>query len=99
IGALSGSVDQDNDQGDDGGGGYICSPTGELDKEDWDSYFKHKDRSGVLTGYGDDIIDLSEEKGIDPVLFGAIALHETGYGTSRGVVDKKDRKSTRLNSS
>src|SRR5699024_11494199 len=63
IGALSGSVDhQHNDQGDDGGGGYTCSSTGELDQEDWDNYFKHKDRSGVLTGYGDDIIELSEEK-------------------------------------
>src|SRR5699024_9020501 len=91
IGALSGSVDhQHNDRGDDCGGGYICSPTGELEQEDWDSYFKHKDRSGVLTGYGDDIIELSEEKGIDPVLFGAIALHETGYGTSSGVVDKNN---------
>src|SRR5699024_1944340 len=88
IGALSGSVDQDNDQGDDGGGGYICSPTGELDKEDWDSYFKHKDRSRVLQGYGDDIIDLYEEIGIDPVLVGPMALHETGYGASSEVVDK-----------
>jgi len=93
IGALSGSVDyQHNDQGNDkeGGNGYICSPTGELNQEEWDSYFKHKERSGVFKGYGDDIVELSEEKGIDPVLFGAIALHETGYGTSSGVVDKNN---------
>src|SRR5699024_8492202 len=40
--------------------------------------------------YGDDIIEIAEEKGIDPVLFGAIALHETAYGTSSGVVDKNN---------
>lgn len=93
IGALSGSVDhQHNDQGSGGeeGIGYICSPTGKLNQEEWDSYFKHKNRSGVLTGHGDDIIKISEEKGIDPVLFGAIALHETGYGTSNGVVNKNN---------
>ncbi|GGJ75366.1 peptidoglycan DD-metalloendopeptidase family protein [Virgibacillus salexigens] len=91
IGALSGSVDhQHNDQDDDGGGGYICSPTGDMNQKEWDSYFKHEDRSGVFKGYGNDIIELSEEKGIDPILFGAIALHETGYGTSSGVVDKNN---------
>ncbi|MDY0407201.1 peptidoglycan DD-metalloendopeptidase family protein [Virgibacillus sp. 179-BFC.A HS] len=93
IGALSGSVDhQNNDQhnGGEGGTGYICSPTGEMNQEEWNSYFKHKDRSGVLTGHGDDILEISREKGIDPILFGAIALHETGYGTSSGVVNKNN---------
>src|SRR5699024_6182777 len=69
---------------------YICSPTGDMNQKEWDSYFKHEDRSGVFKGYGNDIIELSEEKGIDPILFGAIALHETGYGTSSGVVDKNN---------
>lgn len=91
IGAISGSVDhQDNGQGKDGEIGFICSPTGELDQENWNSYFKHNNHSGVLSGYGDDIIELSKQRGIDPILFGAIALHETGYGTSNGVVNKNN---------
>src|SRR5690625_6568073 len=93
IGAVSGSVDdQQNGQKDSGanGVGYVCSPTGEINQKDWDSYFKHEDKSGVFAEYGDDIIEIAEEKGIDPVLFGAIALHETAYGTSRGAVDKKN---------
>src|SRR5690625_7931919 len=93
IGAVSGSVDdQQNGQKDSGanGVGYVCSPTGEINQKDWDSYFKHEDKSGVFSEYGDDIIEIAEEKGIDPVLFGAIALHETAYGTSSGAVDKNN---------
>lgn len=93
IGALSGSVDdQQNGQKENGanGVGYVCSPTGEINQKDWDSYFKHEDKSGVFSEYGDDIVEIAEEKGIDPVLFGAIALHETAYGTSSGVVDKNN---------
>lgn len=93
IGALSGSVDdQQSGQNDNGPGGvsYICSPTGDINQKDWDSYFKHKDKSGVFAEYGADIIEIAEEKGIDPVLFGAIALHETAYGTSSGVVNKNN---------
>lgn len=93
IGALSGSVD-DQQSGQNNSGtndiGYICSPTGDISQKDWDSYFKHEDKSGVFSKYGDDIIEIAEEKGIDPVLFGAIALHETAYGTSSGVVDKNN---------
>lgn len=91
IGAISGSVGhQENEQGDGEEIGFSCSPTGELNQENWNSYFKHNNRSGVLSGYGDDIIELSQQKGIDPILFGAIALHETGYGTSNGVVNKNN---------
>ncbi|OZU88641.1 TrsG protein [Virgibacillus indicus] len=91
IGAISGSVDhQNSEQGNDDEIGFICSPSGELDQENWNRYFKHNNRSGALSGYGDDIIELSKEKGIDPILFGAIALHETGYGTSDGVVKKRN---------
>lgn len=91
IGGLSGSVDhQNNEKENDGEIGFICSPTGELNQEKWNSYFKHNNRSGVLSGHSDDIIELSEEKGIDPILFGAISLHETGYGTSNGVVNKNN---------
>src|SRR5690625_454759 len=93
IGALSSSVDdQLNGQNDSGtnGIGYICSPSGDINQKDWDRYFNHKVKSGVFSEYGDDMIEIAEEKGIDPVLFGAIALHETAYGTSSGVVDKNN---------
>src|SRR5699024_1000598 len=90
IGALSGSMDdQQNGQKDSStnGVGYVCSPTGDINQKAWDSYFKHEDKSGVFSGYGDDFVEIAEEKGIDPFLFGVIALHETAYGTSRGLVD------------
>ncbi|MBU5466984.1 peptidoglycan DD-metalloendopeptidase family protein [Virgibacillus sp. MSJ-26] len=93
IGALSGSVDnQQNRQKETGenGIGYVCSPTGDINQKAWDNYFKHEDKSGVFAEYGDDIIEIAEEKDIDPVLFGAIALHETAYGTSKGVIDKNN---------
>lgn len=93
IGALSGSVDdQQNRQKENGvnGIGYVCSPTGDINQKAWNNYFKHEDKSGVFSKYGNDIIEVAEEKGIDPVLFGAIALHETAYGTSSGVVDKNN---------
>lgn len=93
IGALSSSVDdQLNGQNDSGtnGTGYICSPSGDINQKDWDRYFNHKDKSGVFSEHGDDMIEIAEEKGIDPVLFGAIALHETAYGTSSGVVNKNN---------
>ena len=92
IGALSGSVnDQQSEQNNETNSiGYSCLPSGDINQKDWDSYFKHEDKSGVFSEYGDDIIEIAEEKGIDPVLFGAIALHETAYGTSSGVVDKNN---------
>src|SRR5699024_3601327 len=92
IGALSGSVnDQQSEQNNETNSiGYSCLPSGDINQKDWDSYFKHEDKSGVFSEYGDDIIEIAEEKGIDPVLFGAIALHETAYGTSSGAVDKNN---------
>src|SRR5699024_4823107 len=93
IGALSGSVnDQKNGQREIGENGldYVCSPTGDINQKAWYNYFKDKDKSGVFAEYGDDIVEIAEEKGIDPVLFGAIALHETAYGTSSGVLDKNN---------
>src|SRR5690625_3802477 len=82
VGALGGSIDDQNIEHEDGGSGVICSPDGELNEENWEQYFDDPRHSGMLMGYGDDIIELSEEKGLDPVLFGAITLHETGYGKS-----------------
>src|SRR5699024_4066754 len=93
IGALSGSMDdQQNGQKDSGtnGVGYVCSPTGDINQNAKDSYFKHEYKSCVFSTYGEDIIETAEEKDIDPVLFGAIALQETAYGPSSGVADKNN---------
>src|SRR5690625_358311 len=68
-----------------GSGMYSCSATGEINSELWDSVFDNPERSGALSGHGDAIVDLSEEKGIDPVLFAAISLHETAWGRSNAI--------------
>lgn len=82
IGAGAGSS-----QSSSSGGFYSCSPTGEIDRNSWDEMFA---RAGKLSGTQSTIIALSEEKGIDPVLFAAIAIHETGYGTSNAIVNKNN---------
>lgn len=67
-----------------GEGIFSCSPTGEINIENWNRVFIN---AGKLSGTQETIIKLSEEKGIDPVLFAAIALHETGFGTSNAIVN------------
>lgn len=85
-GMAGGSINQEHeDEMSSGGGMYMCSPTGELDMDKWNAIFESS-RSGVLQGYGDKILELSEEKGIDPVLFAAIAMHETSWGTSNAII-------------
>jgi hypothetical protein len=39
---------------------------------------------GTLSGHGDDYIEAGTKYGIDPAFLGAISMHETGNGTSRG---------------
>lgn len=65
------------------GGQFSCSPTGELNIENFTSIMSS---SGALAGYENEIISISEEKGIDPVLFAAIALHESAYGKSNAIL-------------
>ena len=60
-----------------------CSVTGEVNEDMWNETFT---RAGVLQSTGDIMIALSTEFEIDPVLFAAIAFHETGWGTSRAVI-------------
>ncbi|ASK61357.1 TrsG protein [Virgibacillus phasianinus] len=85
IGVLSGSVDHQQSQQSDSKAGYVCSPTGEINMKKWKNIFHDKDRSGALKGYGDEIRALSEKRGIDPVLFAAVAMHETAWGKSSAV--------------
>lgn len=81
IGAVAGSS-HDDSSSTIIGGQYTCSPTGEINKEKWNAVFSN---AGVLTGRGDQIISISEEKGIDPVLFASITLHESTRGTSNAI--------------
>src|SRR5699024_11119921 len=86
IGALGGSVDEQHSEQNNPSAGYVCSATGEINEEKWDVVFQSEERAGALKGHGDDIIQLSEEKGLHPVLFAAIALHETAWGDRKSVV-------------
>ncbi|TFJ91543.1 M23 family metallopeptidase [Lentibacillus salicampi] len=90
IGALGGSVDEQQSKQNNPSAGYVCSVTGEINQETWDAVFQNKERSGALKGYGDDIINLSKKRGIDPVLFASIAMHETAWGTSNAVQQKNN---------
>ncbi|MFZ7947166.1 MULTISPECIES: NlpC/P60 family protein [Bacillaceae] len=65
--------------------GSFCRLEGEVDFNIWDANFADPSKVGALVGYGDTIISLASEYGIDPVLASAIMLHETGSGTSNAV--------------
>src|SRR5699024_1893757 len=90
IGALGGSVDEQQSNQNHPSAGYVCSATGEINQEKWTSVFQNKERSGALKGHGEDIIQLSEEKDLDPVLFASIALHETAWGKSNAIQQKNN---------
>src|SRR5699024_7597432 len=90
IGALGGSVDEQHSEQNNPSAGYVCSATGEVNQKKWDDIFQSHKRSGALKGHGDDIIQLSEEKDLDPVLFASIALHETAWGKSNAIQQKNN---------
>ncbi|MGE7924707.1 NlpC/P60 family protein [Viridibacillus arvi] len=67
--------------------GAFCSTTKEIDYAKWESAIA---RAGVLSTKGDKIISLSNELGIDPVLFAAIAVHESDWGQSSAAINKNN---------
>lgn len=67
--------------------GSYCATTGEVSQENWDKVFSN---AGKLSDAKDDIISISKEQGIDPVLFAAISLHETGFGKSNAIANKNN---------
>lgn len=67
--------------------GSMCRQDGEVDVA---SFSLTLSTAGVFAGREDDFIQIAGEYGIDPVLMAAIALHETGYGTSNAVVNKNN---------
>ena len=60
-----------------------CTPNGELNLK----AFQNKlNESGRFAGTASTFIDYADRYNIDPVLMAAIALHETGGGTSNGLL-------------
>ncbi len=86
---ILGSIGSTSDEQDsfDFGGNYVCSPTGQVDKQKMNSVLK---TAGAFKNKEDAFIRSAEKYGIDPVLFTAIALHETGFGTSSAVKNKNN---------
>lgn len=68
-----------------GGFGGMCRQDGSVEMSTWDSVFSSSQSSGALAGYGDKIISLSQQNGIDPILVAAVMLHETGRGKSNAI--------------
>lgn len=50
-----------------------------------DAFFDKLNASGKLAGQGPLIIRIAEKYHIDPVIFAAITIHETGHGTSKAI--------------
>lgn len=68
-------------------GNVICTPTGQVDDDKTEDVFNN---AGVFTGKKQAFLDAAEKSGIDPVLLIAIAMNETGWGTSSAVVNKNN---------
>ncbi|WP_260449218.1 peptidoglycan DD-metalloendopeptidase family protein [Listeria immobilis] len=65
--------------------GTGCSITGEVDVAKINQVLEG---AGVFKGKGQTFIDIADKQGIDPVLFLAIAMSETGWGKSTAVTVK-----------
>ncbi|MEK4031292.1 NlpC/P60 family protein [Pseudobacillus sp. FSL P4-0506] len=84
LGAVVGSS---NNSSSPDGFSSSCSITGEIDLAKFQSTLAG---AGKLKGTENTIIKIAKEQGIDPVLFAAIALHETGFGTSNAIKNKNN---------
>lgn len=69
------------------GFGAYCSPTKDVDTGRFNGAIGS---AGVFAGHEEHFIRIAEKFSIDPVIMAAIALHETGYGTSNAVVNKNN---------
>ncbi len=68
-------------------GNVVCTPTGQVDEDKTEDVFAS---AGVFTGKKQAFLDAAEKHGVDPVLFIAIVMNETGWGTSSAVVNKNN---------
>ena len=67
--------------------GAFCSPDKEINESSWNSTFAG---AGVLSSYGSVVLEKAKKHGIDPVIFAAIAFHESGFGTSPAIKEKNN---------
>ncbi|MCM3227559.1 M23 family metallopeptidase [Terribacillus saccharophilus] len=65
----------------------VTCQTGELDTDLFNQQFNGK---GAFDGMGDAFLTAAEKYGIDPVILASIAMHETGYGTSKMVQERNN---------
>ncbi|RKJ20584.1 TrsG protein, partial [Butyricicoccus sp. 1XD8-22] len=65
-----------------GSGFVVCNETQSINMSMWNKAFA---KANALANSGDTFIRYSEEYNLDPVLFSAVAMHETGWGTSNAV--------------
>lgn len=72
---------------DSNSGRAKCSQDGEIDENAMEGVFSG---AGVFDAMETDFVDIATENEIDPILFSAIAIHETGYGTSDMVKEKNN---------
>lgn len=76
------------DKRDDSNNVYAkCSIDGEIDIAAMSSVFAG---AGVFDKMHDTFIEVASDNNIDPILFSAIAMHETGYGTSKMVKERNN---------
>lgn len=88
LAVVGGTASQESEY--EGGGGFVCSPTGELDRSKWSAIWGDDSQVGVLKGYDDFVLKRSEELGIDPVFVTAIMQHESAKGHSNAIKNKNN---------
>lgn len=66
---------------------YECKETLAINHATLDTVFQ---KSGVFKDKKEKFLELAEKYGIDPILFMAIAMNETAWGTSKAVVEKNN---------
>lgn len=83
ISAFLGA-DFDTETSSDGTG---CSVTGGVDEK---KVNQQLEKAGIFKGKADVFISIADQQGIDPILFLAIAMSETGWGKSNAVREKNN---------
>ena len=84
--AILGAVSLENDS-KEGKEVYCWSDSKRIGPKELDKKLVDK---GVFKGKGKAFIDAGEQHGVDPILVAAIAMHETGSGTSQAVREKNN---------
>ncbi len=87
IGLFAIVIIGDEDTGDGNSFAGACGIEGEVNMSSFSSILA---KAGVFAGMESTFVSVANENGIDPVLMAAIALHETGFGTSNAVVNKNN---------